>query len=204
MKMVKMVPVLFLPTPPRTGEPVLFSKGPRAVTLVELVITLTVLAIAIPTLMNVAAYVAQRSVRSAAMLKATRLAQDLTEEILSVNFDELAGKDANGNWSTTLAAETSTKGRDGAANESASNKTTFDDADDFNGFSETMAGSFAGYTRSVTVAYVSAPNINTPLAIPSPVPNSWAPDYKRVVVTVTPPVGPSVSVVTLVTPVNFL
>ena len=170
----------------------------------ELVITLTVLAIAIPTLLNLAAYVSQQSVRSSTMLKGTRLAQGLTEEILSVNFDELASKDANGNWSTTLAAETSTTGRDGTTNESTSNKTTFDDVDDFNGFSETMTGSFAGYTRSVTVAYVSAPNINTPLTIPSPVPNSWTPDYKRVVVTVTPPVGPSVSVVTLVTPVNFL
>ena len=112
--------------------------------------------------------------------------------------------DANGNWSTTLGPDTATKGRDGVANESTSNKTTFDDVDDFNGFSETLAGTFAGYRRSVVVAYVNPPNLNTPLAIPSPVPNNWTPGYKRVVVTVTPPVGQAVTLVTLVTPVNFL
>lgn len=176
----------------------------RAVTLMELVVTLTLLAIAIPALLNVAASVTRRSVQTAAMVNATRLAQDLTEEILSVTFDELAAKSGSGNWSTTLGPDTSTPGRDTVTNESAANKTTFDDVDDFNGFSETLAGTSAGYTRSVSVAYVSPPNLNTPLAIPGSVPNGWTPDYKRVVVTVTPPAGPAVTLVTLVTPVNFL
>ena len=176
----------------------------RGFTLVDLIIALTILAIAIPTILNAAAYVAQRGARSTTLLRANRLAQELMEEVVSVKFDELATKNANGNWSTTLAADTSTTGRDGTANEQAGNRATFDDVDDFNGFSEMLTGSFAGYTRSVTVAYVSPPNLNTPLTIPNSVPNNWTPDYKRVVVTVTPPVGGAVTLVTLVTPVNFL
>ena len=176
----------------------------RAITLIELVITLALLAIAIPTLLNVVAAVTRWNVQATGTIKATRLAQDLTEEILSVTFDELAAKGANGNWSTTLGPDTSTTGRDGVTLESAANRATFDDVDDFNGFTETLTGAFAGYTRSVSVAYVSPPNLNTPLTIPGPVPNGWTPEYKRVAVTVTPPAGPSVTLVTLVTPVNFL
>ncbi len=182
----------------------MMKKGTHGLTLIDLIVTLTILAIAIPTLLNVAAQVTQRSVRSSTLLRANRLGQELMEEVLSVQFDELANKNANGNWSTPLGAETSTTGRDGATNEQTSSKATFDDVDDFNGFSETLTGAFTGYRRSVTVSYVSPSDLNTPLTIPNPVPNNWTPDYKRIVVTVTPPVGSAVTLVTLVTPVNFL
>lgn len=175
-----------------------------AFTLVDLVIALTILAIAIPTLLTVAAQIVQRSVRSSMTLRAARAGQELMEEVLSTPFDELANADANGNWSTTLGADTSTTGRDGVTNESASTRATFDDVDDFNNFSETLAGTFAGFARSVAVAYVDPSALNTPLAIPNPVPANWTPSYKRVVVTITPPVGQPMTLVTLVTAVNFL
>lgn len=176
----------------------------RALTLVDVVVALAVLAIAIPTLLTVTAQIAQRSVRSSTTLRSTRAGQELMEDLLSVAFDELAAADANGNWSTTLGPDIATKGRDGVANESVSNKATFDDVDDFNGFSETLTGAYPGFRRSVTVAYVRPPDLNTPLTVPNPAPAGWTPSYKRVVVTVTPPVGQAVTLVTLVTPVNFL
>ena len=180
------------------------QRRSSALTLVDMVVALTILAIAIPTLLTVVAQIAQRSVRSSTTLRATRAGQELLEEVLSTKFDERDAADANGNWSTTLGADTSTTGRDGVANESAGTEATFDDVDDFNGFSETLTGAYAGFRRSVAVAYVSPNDLNTPLTIPSPVPANWTPSYKRVVVTVTPPVGQAVTLVTLVTSVNFL
>ena len=175
-----------------------------AFTLVDVVVVLAVLALAIPTLLTVAAQIAQRSVRSSTLIRATGAGQELLEEVLSVTFDELASPDANGNWSTALGPETSTTGRDGVTNEQTGSRATCDDVDDFNGFSETLTGAYAGYRRSVTVAYVSPSDLNAPLTMPNPVPPNWTPGYKRVVVTVTPPVGQAVTLVTLVTPVNFL
>ena len=180
------------------------TRGSSGLTLMDVVLAIAVLAIAIPTLLTVIAQVTQRSVRSSTLLRSTRTGQELLEQILSVRFDERTAKDANGNWSTVPGPEPLTTGRDGAANEQAGNQATFDDVDDFNGFNETLAGALAGYRRSVTVAYVAPSNLNASLTIPGSVPNNWTPSYKRVVVTVTPPVGQAVTLITLVTSVNFL
>ena len=129
------------------------------------------------------------------MPKAVSLASELMEEIKSRKFDELSAKGGTGNWSLALGSD---------VGETAVNKTTFDDADDFNGWTQNFAG-FPGYSASVTVSYVSASNLNTPLTVPSPAPNNWTPSYKRVVLTLAHPNLPaSIQVATVVTEIQSL
>ena len=180
------------------------DRGRQGFTLIDLVITIAVLAIAIPTLLTVAAQLGQRSIRSSTRLQATHAGQALMEDILSLPFDEQANKNSHGNWSATLGPDSATTGRNGATLEQAGVRTTFDDVDDFNGFTESLSGASAGYSRSVTVFYVDPADLNTPLTVPTPLPDQWTPSYKRVVITVTPPVGDPVRFVTIITPVNFL
>jgi hypothetical protein len=103
------------------------------------------------------------------------IAKELMEHIRSRRFDELFAEDGNGNWSTSLGVD---------PNETSTNASTFDDIDDFNGFSESLSQPYYGFSRSVTVNYVAAADLNTPLAIPNVPPANWTPPFKRITVTV--------------------
>ena len=75
--------------------------------------------------------------------RAHGIAQELVEEILTRRFDELSAQ-SGGNWSVI--------GID--SGENAADMTTFDDIDDFNGWSEAMGWPYAGFTRTVSIIYV--------------------------------------------------
>lgn len=147
------------------------SKG---LTLIELVISMVVMSVALMSLVAVFSTISVQ-MQSAEFLRTARmLAQEQVEEIRARRFDENASKDGSGNWSTAMGAD---------AGETATDKNTFDDVDDFHGWSENLTGSFSSFSRSVSISYVSVSSPDTPLAIPAPVPANWTPNYKRVQVT---------------------
>ena len=88
-------------------------------------------------------------------------------EIKSKRFDQLTTKDSVTGWSVL--------GTD--AGETAGSKSTFNDVDDYNGLSETLASPFTGFTRTTSVVYVAAADLATVSA-------SRLNDYKRVTVQV--------------------
>ncbi len=102
---------------------------------------------------------------------ATQLSVELLEEIRLHKWDELTPSSLQ-----AISLGTATLGPD--SGETAADKTTFDDLDDFNGWTEsppqdpTMQSltALTGYTRSVTVSYVDS-NLNAS-ATPT--------DYKKV------------------------
>ncbi|MBU2437380.1 MAG: type II secretion system GspH family protein, partial [Candidatus Omnitrophica bacterium] len=92
----------------------------RAITLIEIIAVIVVLAIAIPTLSIMLVNASWSSARSEALADAAIYAQELMEEIKSKRFDE----NASSPWSSTLGVDSA---------ESSSDRTTFDDVDDFVG-----------------------------------------------------------------------
>ncbi len=110
---------------------------------------------------------------------ANELAQDLMEEIKQRKWDEQAGADG-----LTAAGDRSAIGLDG---ETANNKTTFDDIDDYNNWQErppcdasnTALPQYSKFTRSVRVRYMryDAPTQTF-------VEDAGPTDYKRIEITV--------------------
>lgn len=146
-------------------------------TFVEIVLAATLLAIAIPPLLHLFAETTVTAAGNQVLPSATNVGTGFMEEVLARRFDELSSKDADGNWSTSLGVD---------AGETITNKTTFDDVDDFDGWAETFVDPAAdGYGVLVSVDYVASGDLDTALAIPGPVPDGWTPSYKRVVVSVT-------------------
>lgn len=165
-------------------------------TFVEIILAILLLAIVVPPLLNLFANITMAGVQSDVIPQAASLAVELMEEIKSRQFDELTQKDGNGNWSTTLGTD---------AGESAANKATFDDVDDFNGWTQNFGSGLAQYTATVTVAYVASNDLNTALVIPQNVPSNWTPSYKRIVVSVShPTLSAPIKISTVVTEVQFL
>ena len=121
---------------------------------------------------------------------ATQLSVELLEEIRLHRWDE-----GTPTPSAAISQGSATLGID--SGESAADKTTFDDIDDFNGWTENppkdpmmqSLANFSGYSRSVTVRYV-----DSTLAV-SAVPT----DYKQVTACTQPPKGVSVCLDTLLT-----
>ena len=149
-------------------------KSSRGFTLVELVLSIVVMGIALLSLLSVFTQMSVGMQAGEQRRVARMLVQEQLEEIRARRFDEGASKDVNGNWSSPLGAD---------AGESTTDRTTLDDVDDFDGLSETLTGDFAGFTRTVSVSYVSQNSPDTPLAIPSPISANWTPNYKRILVT---------------------
>jgi len=129
-------------------------------TLIEVILAIVILSVAVTADLTLLAQVGHDSVRSEVMVRATGLGQGLMEQILSKRYDELL-EITGGNWSTL--------GLD--LGEIPGDVSTFDDVDDFNGFSETLTGSLAGFTRSVQVYYLfpvladSIPYVPPPAAL---------------------------------------
>lgn len=144
----------------------------RGFVLVEVAIAYLVLTLALTALVP-AFIMAVKANKSTEKIQAsTDLAAELLEEVRLRRWDETTPTPVS------FVAVPSTIGLD--TGESASNKTTFDDVDDFHGWSENGAvdpimrslPAFAGYQRTVDVAYVDS----------SMSPSGATTDYKRVTV----------------------
>jgi type II secretory pathway pseudopilin PulG len=140
----------------------------KGITLMEMVAVITIMALAIPVLLRLYANVASKSIQAEAISAATFYAEEMLEEIRMRHFDN----NTKSPWSTVLGPES------GEAYPSG-----YDDVDDYNGRVDTPA---TGYTRTVTVDYVT---LGTKQIIGTYTLTPWlhsatATNYKRVIVSV--------------------
>jgi MSHA pilin protein MshD len=152
----------------------------RGITLIEMVAVIVVLSLAIPALLTMWADVAWRSVRSEAIGDAAFYAQQLMEEIKSKRFDE----NDSSPWTSNLGPEP-------GETITGTGDSSFDDVDDYNGYSDNPA---IDYSRSCTVDYVELSDSTWQAATSPPT------DFKRIRVAVwrTDNLVSDVSLVTIV------
>lgn len=168
-------------------------KNQKGFSMVELILTIMLLSLGLPSLMHLFAETTMTGARAVVRPTAVSLANELMEEVKSRKYDERSAKDGSNNWSTTLGPD---------SGESA--KANYDDVDDFNGYSQSFSG-YTGYTGTVSVGYVTTANINTLIAIPNPPTNGCTSSYKLITVTVSNAALPASFVLkTLVTEVQSL
>jgi prepilin-type N-terminal cleavage/methylation domain-containing protein len=142
-------------------------KGERGFSLIEIVISMLVLTVVFGGVLSLMMNFSVKNVLEQNRRTAAMAAKELMEEIKSKKFDTLSNQDPITGWSA-LGVD---------AGETAGTKSTFNDVDDYNGLSESLASPFVGFTRSTTVSYVSSAAINTATA-------SRLNDYKKVTVSV--------------------
>ena len=142
-------------------------KSEHGLTLIEVIISLLILAIACGGMLNLFMDFGAKNAGVEYRRTAVILAKELMAEIQSKRFDQLTTKNSVTGWSIL--------GTD--AGETAGSKSTFNDVDDYNGLSETLASPFTGFTRTTSVVYVAAADLTTASA-------SRLNDYKRVTVQV--------------------
>lgn len=127
----------------------------RGFILIDVTIAYVILTVALVALLPVFAMAIKAGRKAEQLQVATQLSQELMEEVRMRKWDQNVG--ATVGW----ISNPSTLGID--AGETASNKVTFNDIDDFDGWSESgvrnplnvaVAG-FGGYSRNVTVSYVN-------------------------------------------------
>ncbi|MDD5217007.1 MAG: prepilin-type N-terminal cleavage/methylation domain-containing protein [Candidatus Omnitrophica bacterium] len=140
----------------------------RGFTLVELIITSVILGFVLLSLVQLLGNLSKLGQGGNSRNKQTIIAQELMEDIRGRRFDEFVSKSGS-NWSTTLGTN---------SGESSSNKSSFDDVDDFNSWTENLGAPYTGYTTSVAVCYVNSSNLNTCVA------SSPTTEFKLVQVTV--------------------
>lgn len=155
------------------------------VTLVELVLAIVILGLVVPILLALGSSVAFRFYQAEVRARAAQLAHRLESTVISRRFDELLQK-SGGSWSATLGPE------------SGEISASYDDVDDFHGFSETLTGGLAGYTLSVSVTYAATDMVNRVIAASGSAGN----DYKLITVRVVGPLGVDVSYDVLATTAN--
>lgn len=165
-------------------------RGRAGYVLLEVSVSYILLSLAIVALVPVFILGLKANKTTEKVQTAAYLSQELLEEVRMRKWDEKASgvNQYSGGYSSTLGPD---------AGESAADKSTFDDIDDFNGWTETTVkdpmnaavANFPGYTRTVTVSYVDA-NLN---ASASPT------DYKKIVVCTQIPGRNSVCLTTLAT-----
>jgi len=157
-------------------------RDQRGVTLIDLIITIIILAIAVPPMVGVFITSTRNSTFGVTMARANHLASNLFEEIRSKRWDENTG------------AASATLGPD-----SGETRATYDDVDDFHGLNETppkdsqgvtMGGS-TGFQQQASVCYVASTDLNTCLG-------SGTSNYKKITVTVTDPEGRVSPLVTVI------
>jgi MSHA pilin protein MshD len=132
----------------------------RGFILMEAAVCILVLSLALAALLTMFSMTLKASRSTQNVIVATQLAQEMLEEVRLRKWDQ---------ETPTPAAYIQTPSAIGIdAGEVATEKTTFNDIDDFNGWSEKPANgplqtalnvAFSSYTRTVTVAYVD-PNLN--------------------------------------------
>ena len=137
----------------------------RGFTLIEIIIVIVITSILFPMMMMLLGNLTAQMAKSKEITIATDLAREMMEIIKTKRFDENDRTDpAVGSWSATPFVADS--GESGFA--------TFDDKDDFNGYSDTP---LPAYTRNVTVIYVAPTNYTSASGSPT--------NYKKITVTVT-------------------
>ena len=159
-------------------------KDARGVTLVELMLALAIILLVIAPLVKALYQGMKGSVRFGETNKAIQLAQELTEEIKQKKWDETTP--IGGGAATTPSAI----GIDGG--ETAGNKTTYDDIDDYNGLVEhppkdinnVEIPNSSHFTRTVTVAYVNILMANPPAVNLVQISGATT-NYKQITVTIT-------------------
>lgn len=146
---------------------------------------IVIVAIAIPALLVILGQEAKQGVNAELMISATNVGQALMEEIRSKRWDE--------NSPIPPVVYTIPPGPEAGEARATCTGTpnTFDDVDDYNGYSETCTWGGPDYTTDVVVCYVDATDLNTCVAGPT--------DYKRIEVTVSNPNIGTVELVTVVT-----
>ncbi|MEN8256682.1 MAG: prepilin-type N-terminal cleavage/methylation domain-containing protein [Thermodesulfobacteriota bacterium] len=183
-------------------------------TLIELILTIIIMAFAA---IIITPYLTSVSHHPDPVIreKAIALAQAMMDEILSRRWDEntaigggplINSETLAGTRGTVAATPTATApgglGTDGGENLTADDRSGWDDVDDYNGsgepsgvnfFDQTgniLPGSWTGFQRTVTVNYIISSTDPIDAAIPGNG-NSLllATDSKRIVVTVTSPLG---------------
>ncbi len=164
--------------------------SPSGVTLIEVVLAIVIVGTVIPVLLTLHASVARPAVQAEMMIRAGDLAHALLEEIESKRFDEQLEPEpgASGMWTTPLGPE------------AGETRTTYDDVDDFHGFSETLTGGLIGFSRSVQVEYLAPfdPSGGPPVALPV----GQTARYKRITVTASGPADVSFQLAGLATLAN--
>lgn len=159
-------------------------SGSAGFTIIELVIAIVVLGYVLSAMtkmfMDLTVIGVQPEVRNIQAL----VAEDLMEEIRSKQYDEMLEKNANDNWSETLGID---------SGETSGDTSTFDDVDDYAGLSESLTGTYAGYTRSVTVSYIDpSVDLTTPVTPPNPITTSgWTQELKLITITVSNVAAPN-------------
>jgi MSHA pilin protein MshD len=157
------------------------TRDQRGITLIDLIITIIIIAIAVPPMVGVFITNTRNSTFGVTMARANHLASNLLEEIRSKRWDENTGA-----ASATLGPDSETRA-------------TYDDVDDFHGLNETppkdslgttMSGS-TGFRQQVSVCYVANTDLNTCLG-------SGTSNYKKITVTVTDPEGRATPLVTVI------
>jgi MSHA pilin protein MshD len=128
----------------------------RGFVLIEVTIAYVLLAVALTALVPVFIVSVRAGTRTEQLQTATYLAAELLEEVKLRKWDEVStSPGAHVDAPSTLGIDTG---------ETATDKTTFDDLDDFNGYSEPAATDplnraltdFKDFSRSVTVSYVDS------------------------------------------------
>jgi len=153
--------------------------------LIELVMVIIILGIAIPTSIYVLGALTERSVEAEAMTVATNLAQRLIEEIRSKRFDENDPPE----WTPYNLL-----GQDDG--EDPGNKLTFDDVDDFDGWSQNPIPDFDKFNSEVCIFYVRGTDLDAEASFVEG--EASYTGYKRVEVVISVADGGSVSLATLV------
>jgi len=179
---------------PFRGRAIAGSGGePGGFTLIEIMLSLAILVLAIPVLASLFPWGMRQPAEARQRTQAVFLAQGLMEEIVTRKWDENALPPGKTNSPSTIGLD---------AGETAGDRSTFDDLDDYDGFLDNPVHDAVGATIStatpfwsqVQVDYVgsdiSALDLDTPLAADA------GTDFKKLTVTVSWPDG-AVSLVTV-------
>ena len=164
-------------------------RDQRGVTLIDLIITIIILAIAVPPMVGVFITSTRNSTFGVTMARANHLASNLLEEIRSKRWDENTGAASPNPYPNPFVPD------------SGETRATYDDVDDFDRLNEsppkdsqgvTMGGS-TGFRQQVWVCYVASIAVATP-CLGSPTTSN----YKHITVKITDPEGRVTELVTLI------
>jgi prepilin-type N-terminal cleavage/methylation domain-containing protein len=119
----------------------------KGFTIIEIVMVIIILGIAMPSIIQGLYNAITFNVTASTYSEGNGVGEELMEEIKARRFDEK-------NLRTPPPPYWSTIGVDGGEN--PSDKSTFDDIDDYNGWTDTVSN----YSRTVTVFYVTSSDLN--------------------------------------------
>ena len=179
------------PIHPFTYSPIHLFTSRKGFTLIEIVMIIVIVSIAIPALLIVLGQETRQSVDAELQVSATNVGQAMMEEIKTKCWDETAASAANCSGTVTPSA-IGTDGAPGTETRAScsGNPNSYNDVDDYNGYSETCAWGGPSYITSVAVCYVNSAALDTCIGGTS--------DFKRIQVTVSNTSMGTINLVTLV------